>query len=541
MKNTVNVVVELDGVDGIAPHTKLELTSGIAVLTGKNNVGKSRLLKSCAELGLKCKEDLSTLPRIKYSSNINNKEYRLDIFKDQSHSIFMHDPLKRTPAELIIDKNGSHSFKTFDNTSGSGHLGSLDNLIKNVYPTEEFTLFYSRLKDIIYIDPQRVVKPIVETIPKKVPSPDGSDLAQAIYTHRNENTREYNVLSDLISGMFKEISGIFTVPSGTNQVTLSLRDNFANKNISLSECGTGIAQALHLASMILFSEPGKIFLIDEPHVYLHPGAEKLLANFIKEHKEHKYVIATHSPIFIQAVRPDIVYLVTRGSDGTRVKESLSGVQYRTLLLEELGVNLGDMSIAEKIIFVEGKSDVDIISEMLEKTGLSNLNNNYVIFSLGESDISDQMEDLLKQLGTIVHLPYMIYLDGDKKRKGHIPESLKGLVEYCPELDIEMVLLRDPAAILTGLKEIALSMGIKTTFNIEVDDINELIQELKSKGSGEKGIKIIGDLFYKFSETKGLEGLTYMKSFGQVIARNMDKELIQDVVKPFSKFLSGLNE
>ena len=156
--------------------------------------------------------------------------------------------------------------------------------------------------------------------------------------------------------------------------------------------------------MILFSEPIKIFLIDEPHVYLHPEAEKLLANFIREHMEHKYVIATHSLIFIQAVIPDIVYLVTRGKDETRVKESLSEVQSKALLLEELGVNLGDMLIAEKIIFVEGKSDVDIISEMLEKTGLSNLNNNYVIFSLGESDISGQMEDLLKQLGTIVHLP-----------------------------------------------------------------------------------------------------------------------------------------
>ena len=86
---------------------------------------------------------------------------------------------------------------------------------------------------------------------------------------------------------------------------------------------------------------------------------------------------------------------------------------------------------------------------------------------------------------------------------------------------------DPAAILTGLKEIALSKGIKTPLDIEVDDINEIIQELKSKGSCEKEITVIRDLFYKFSETKGLEGLTFMKSFGKVIARNMDKELIQE--------------
>ena len=33
-------------------------------------------------------------------------------------------------------------------------------------------------------------------------------------------------------------------------------------------------------------------------------------------------------------------------------------------------------------------------------------------------------------------------------------------------------------------------------------------------------------------------LAYMKSFGKIIARNMDKELIQDVLEPFSKFLRG---
>jgi len=81
MKNIANQVMELDDVDGIAPHTKLELASGIAALTGKNNVGKSRLLKTCAEFGIKRKEDLSTLPRIKYSANINDKEYQLDISK----------------------------------------------------------------------------------------------------------------------------------------------------------------------------------------------------------------------------------------------------------------------------------------------------------------------------------------------------------------------------------------------------------------------------------------------------------------------------
>jgi hypothetical protein len=90
------------------------------------------------------------------------------------------------------------------------------------------------------------------------------------------------------------------------------------------------------------------------------------------------------------------------------------------------------------------------------------------------DISNQLKDLLKQLETIVHLPYMIYLDGDKKTKSCIPETLRDHVEYCPELDIEMVLLRDPVAIIAGLREIALGKGINMPSNIEVDYVKGLI-------------------------------------------------------------------
>ena len=42
-------------------------------------------------------------------------------------------------------------------------------------------------------------------------------------------------------------------------------------------------------------------LIDEPHSFLHPTAERLLLEFLRRNQQHKYVITTHSAIFINAV------------------------------------------------------------------------------------------------------------------------------------------------------------------------------------------------------------------------------------------------
>jgi predicted ATPase len=537
MENLMNLTVQLNGVNGIMPDTRMNLDSGIVVLTGRNNTGKSRVLRSIAAIGLHFNENFSKLPGIKFSSNIEGKDYILEINQDINPLVLLHDGLKNTEASLDHENYGMHSFISFDKTQGKSNMGSLDNFIANARPTLEFYKFYNKLKDIVYIEPQRVVKSIVQTIPKKVPSPNGSDLAQVIYTHLNENTREYRDLTNLMESMFNEIGGIFTVPSENNIVTLSIWDNFANKNIPLDECGTGIAQVLHLASMILFSEPGKIFLIDEPHVYLHPGAEKSLAQFISSHNEHRYVIATHSPLFIQAVKPGAVYLVSRDNKGTRVRENLSGLESKRLLFDELGINLGDISIAERIIFVEGKTDVDIIGEILERNGFPKSNNNYVIFSLGESDISKQLKDLLVQLESIVHLPYMIYLDGDKKNSGHVPKNIKDRVIFCPELDIEGVLLRDPEAILVGLNKIISAIGLKLISPIEENFVVSTITELKRRFPDQKGAKIITDLFYQLSKREGLAGLKYSKNFGKEIARYIKAEKIKDVIEPFSKFFN----
>ena len=452
--------------------------------------------------------------------------------------ITLFDGILGKSARVTIDEYGRGEFVRFTGSNGSGSNGSVDNFLSNAQPTANFKDFYAHLMNIVYIDPQRIIVPRVHTNPRRVPSPDGSDLAQVIYTHLNENSKAYADLTQLMKSIFNEIDGIYTVPSGPGMVTLSIRDRFAGTNIPLDKCGTGISQVLHLASMILFSEPGKVFLVDEPHVFLHPGAEKLLAQFIRSQDEHKYVIATHSPLFIRTLSPQKVYLVTRDETGTNASETFSGLESRRLLFDELGMDLGDVSLAEKIIFVEGKTDVEILSTILERTGFSSSNNNYIIISLGESDISRQLGDVLSKLKEIVHLPFLVYLDGDKVNGGHVRASIKEKVRYLPELDIEGVLLRDPGAIVTAFGSICTAQGLQNDTGIELPEIEQYIHDIKQENPKAKGSKIMTDLFNILSAKPSLTGLTYRKSYGTEIAKHVSIDKVQDIADEVKSFLQG---
>ena len=94
----------------------------------------------------------------------------------------------------------------------------------------------------------------------------------AIFTRRNDDAPEFDELQRVMAELFPEIDAILTQAIGDQQVQITYRDRFAGRNTPLEMSGTGVAQALHLIALTLFSEPGRILLIDEPHAYLHPGA-----------------------------------------------------------------------------------------------------------------------------------------------------------------------------------------------------------------------------------------------------------------------------
>jgi predicted ATPase len=172
---------------------------------------------------------------------------------------------------------------------------------------------------LTYVPAQRTIPGSVPARRVEVPGPSGPDLGMAIFTRRNDDARAFHESQQVMGQLFPEIDAILTQAVGESQVQLTYRDRFAGRNTPLDQSGTGVAQALHLVALTLFSEPGRIFLIDEPHAFLHPGAERQLVGFLRDHPEHAYVCATHSPVFINAADPEACWLVTRDERGTATR------------------------------------------------------------------------------------------------------------------------------------------------------------------------------------------------------------------------------
>lgn len=111
-----------------------------------------------------------------------------------------------------------------------------------------------------------------------------------------------------------------------------------------------------------------------------------------------------------------------------------------MVLSELGINPGEIALAEKIFLVEGDSDEEIYGVLLSKVSLSYLKT-YTFINISGSGTTKPLENTLKRLEQVIHILHVIVLDGDQKKHDN------GLsVRRIPYYDIEHILLCDPTAI-----------------------------------------------------------------------------------------------
>src|SRR5262249_32310445 len=134
--------------------------------------------------------------------------------------------------------------------------------------------------------------------------------------------------------------------------------------VPLKHCGTGIEQLLIVATGVLSEPHPCVFLIDEPHAHLHPFAERELLRFIDRHRHHQYIVATHSGVFLNSVRLSQARLVYQEGARTRI----SAIQRAMQVLAELGFTAADLWSHDVLVWVEGPTEVAIISRLLDSIG-----------------------------------------------------------------------------------------------------------------------------------------------------------------------------
>jgi hypothetical protein len=127
--------------------------------------------------------------------------------------------------------------------------------------------------------------------------------------------------------------------------------------VPLTESGTGIGQVLAMLYVVFTSAYPRTVLIDEPNSFLHPGAVQALLSVFREHAQHQYIIATHSPAVVSGTSSGPVLLLRKEEGETRCTVvRRCEMQELGLVLREVGATLATVFGANRILWVEGRTE-----------------------------------------------------------------------------------------------------------------------------------------------------------------------------------------
>jgi predicted ATPase len=286
--------------------------------------------------------------------------------------------------------------------------------------------------------------------------------------------------------------------------------------VPLSHSGTGVQQVLALLTGAIVSKNRSLFLLDEPHSYLHPSAErgviKLIERLGDEHG-HFFCVATHSPIFASHSRKQLYAVRTTSEDGSKVR-SLSAAAD---ILSVIGVNNPDLFTYSRVLFVEGQSDEKVVRAISDLVLDAGMEYRLKIQPLGGDGIlksrsrAEFIDLLLKANSAEVNVPLRFVLDSndwsneERGKLSALRDTENGQVVHFLKLpELENYLL-NAEAIVFALEQRLASRNIAA-----VKPTVAAIRKIIDGSSATKGSDTLAGVFSKFgcdySKNKDIEHL-----------------------------------
>jgi len=124
--------------------------------------------------------------------------------------------------------------------------------------------------------------------------------------------------------------------------------------------GAGIREALRLILDYELNRPN-ILLVEEPEIHLHPALETSMMRYLKSiGKDCQIFITTHSTNFLDTAEMRNVYLASR--DNSTNIQMINVEEAEQSIPRELGIRLSSLFMFDRLVFVEGPTDEDVIRE-----------------------------------------------------------------------------------------------------------------------------------------------------------------------------------
>jgi predicted ATPase len=380
---------ELSGFQSYREPARVELDDHITFLAGRNDVGKSALLRalrlfverqsgatSDARFTFECEisaEELNAaIPSPEPGMGDGHAVRRTEITTRPTHTVvaeFVPAGLAGTtieagqlqPVRLEFVEAGLRARGLPGHTIGwEGSWSSTGATLTN----EFLDVVRRRIATVTFITPRQIVQGPRPLAPNPRLAPNAGNLAEVLlFLYLNERLNVFARVEQFIVEAFPQIRGV-AVPQDPSQIGQMYGEpmityRHSDEMIPLRDCGSGVEQMLALAVAVLTTTEPRVVLIDEPQAYLHPHAERSLLALLREQDEHQYVIATHSHQLLAAYPLSHARLVTIDGGRTRIAAPSQPAD----VLDDLGVTAADLWLNDHVLWVEGPSE-EVIFEVL---------------------------------------------------------------------------------------------------------------------------------------------------------------------------------
>jgi len=221
-------------------------------------------------------------------------------------------------------------------------------------------------------------------------------------------------------------------------------------------------------------------LIEEPEIYLHPEFESKLTYFLKEiSNDCQVFITTHSTNFLDRASEQNIYLVTKNNKKETEVSLLNEEEAEIYLPKELGLKLSSIFLYDKLVFVEGDSDIDVFKEFASKLGYNTNNYNIGFISMGGCrNLKHFASETTINFLTKKQVELFFILDRDEKDKSEIEK----LEQTLGKSNIFINILKKRELENYFISPVLLSKYIESCIfkKIQVDTIEQIIIENANK-------------------------------------------------------------
>lgn len=548
------------------------------VLIGKNNAGKSNLTKSLqAYIDLFCgrkppqeiheeavtrgresspiefeveftvSDDLRSAIVEEIASDHQLPADTYDTFSDDnSFSIFEHEislretGISRNTIRTQIDGerievgtisggSGTYTIEVIDldtlpdyERNTTTHHGQSPGVI-HILPDSIYSKISDSLSNVQIVSPFREPSDRGTFGAETVLDPSGNNLTTVLHALRDDGTDRYELIRETYTDVMEGVTGLRVSveeapPEADRETIPQIRiDEKSSKDIALDEISSGSKEILMLITKIVTSvTEAPLLFIEEPELHLHPAAEREIYNLIREKIRSsgtQTVLTTHSDIFVDEVDVENIFSVKRDGDTTveTVEKGTLGEE-----LASLGYSKSEFIQADRVIFVEGRSDGAIFKNWANTLGKSFAEYGVHTIVYNGDELFEEGNPYAKEVPSVLSqlsIPYLYIFDSDGRERREKREEIVGKLSESPsnihileQHSIESYLCQSPRAIHEGA-------GIEQT-TIE--------EELPNVPENKKMKSHLNDLFKDELDTGYSE-----ESHGAIIANQMREDEIPD--------------